>query len=137
MKMKNRSHRYDINRPTSRYGHKYSKYKRCISVIVIRIRQHLSNISNLIQENVKLRLSWKKTLLIKKACIFESWLVLDDQTQGLISDTPHRDYLSGTYAKFSENHTHPFCNMIFSKWLRWKIIRSFKGIGRKFARIVS
>ena len=26
-KMKNRSHRYDINRPTSRHGHKYSKFK--------------------------------------------------------------------------------------------------------------
>ena len=27
MKMKNKSHRYDINRPRSRHGHKYSKYK--------------------------------------------------------------------------------------------------------------
>ena len=27
MKMKNRSHRYNINRPRSRYGHKYGKYK--------------------------------------------------------------------------------------------------------------
>ena len=27
MKKKNRSHRYDINRPRSRHGHKYSKYK--------------------------------------------------------------------------------------------------------------
>ena len=27
MEMKNRSHRYDINRSTSRYGHNYSKYK--------------------------------------------------------------------------------------------------------------
>ena len=27
MKMKNRSLRYDINRPRSRHGHKYSKYK--------------------------------------------------------------------------------------------------------------
>ena len=25
--MKNRSHRYDINRPRSRHGHKYSGYK--------------------------------------------------------------------------------------------------------------
>ena len=25
--MKKRSHRYDINRPRSRHGHKYSKYK--------------------------------------------------------------------------------------------------------------
>ena len=27
MKMKNRSHIYDINRPRSRRGNKYSKYK--------------------------------------------------------------------------------------------------------------
>ena len=28
MKMKNRLLRYDINRPTSRQGHKYSEYKK-------------------------------------------------------------------------------------------------------------
>ena len=28
MKMKNRSHRYGINRPRSRDGHKYNKYKK-------------------------------------------------------------------------------------------------------------
>ena len=28
MNMKNRSHRYVINRPRSRRGHKYRKYKR-------------------------------------------------------------------------------------------------------------
>ena len=28
MQMKNRSHRYDINRPRSRDEHKYSKYKK-------------------------------------------------------------------------------------------------------------
>ena len=27
MKMKNRVHRYDINKPWSRHGHNYSKYK--------------------------------------------------------------------------------------------------------------
>ena len=28
MKVKNRSHRYDINRPKFRHGHKHSKYKK-------------------------------------------------------------------------------------------------------------
>ena len=28
MKMKNRSHRYGINRPRSRDGHKHNKYKK-------------------------------------------------------------------------------------------------------------
>ena len=27
MKIKNRSHRFDMNRPWSRHGHKYNKYK--------------------------------------------------------------------------------------------------------------
>ena len=45
MNMKNRSHRYDINRPRSRHGHKYSKYKKCFSMIIlIGIKQHQSNI---------------------------------------------------------------------------------------------
>ena len=27
LEMKNRSHRYDINRPRPKHGHKYTKYK--------------------------------------------------------------------------------------------------------------
>ena len=34
MKMKNRSHRYDINRLRSRDGHKYIKYKKCLSMMM-------------------------------------------------------------------------------------------------------
>ena len=45
MKIKNRSHRYDINRPNSRYEHKYSNYKKCPSIMMLKcIKQHLSNI---------------------------------------------------------------------------------------------
>ena len=45
MKMKMKiSHRYKINRPRFRHGHKYSKYKECISTMtLICIKQHLSN----------------------------------------------------------------------------------------------
>ena len=32
--MKNRSHRYDINRPRPREGHKYIKYKMCLSIVL-------------------------------------------------------------------------------------------------------
>ena len=32
--MKNRSYRYDINRARSKHGHKYTKYKMCLSVIM-------------------------------------------------------------------------------------------------------
>ena len=34
-KRKNRSHRYEINRPSSRHGHKYGKYKKCLSMIML------------------------------------------------------------------------------------------------------
>ena len=45
IKMKNRPHRYDISRPRSRQGHNYSKYKKCLSmVMLICIKQDLSNI---------------------------------------------------------------------------------------------
>ena len=39
-----RSHRFDINRPRSRrHGHKYSNYKKCLSMmVIISIKQHLS-----------------------------------------------------------------------------------------------
>ena len=44
-KIKNRSHRYDINSPKSRYECKYSKYEKCRSMtVLICIKQHLSNI---------------------------------------------------------------------------------------------
>ena len=45
LRMKNRSHRTDIDRPRPRHGHKYSKYKMCLSIMMVTcIKQHLSNI---------------------------------------------------------------------------------------------
>ena len=45
MEMKNRLHRNDINRPRSRNKHKYSKYKNCLSMMMLTCtRQQLSNI---------------------------------------------------------------------------------------------
>ena len=42
--IKSRSHGYDINKPRSRHGHKYSKYKKCpIITMLTRIKQHQSN----------------------------------------------------------------------------------------------
>ena len=52
--MKNRSSRYDINRPRRRHGHKDIKYKMCLSVMMfICVKQHLSNIWSLFHEKVK------------------------------------------------------------------------------------
>ena len=45
MKMKNRSYRYDINRPRSKLVPKYIKYKKCLSMMMLKcIKQYLSNI---------------------------------------------------------------------------------------------
>ena len=35
LKMKSRSSRYDINRPRRRYGHKYTKYKICLDIMMV------------------------------------------------------------------------------------------------------
>ena len=62
------SHRYDINRPRSRHGHKYSKYKKCLSMIMLLcIRQRLSNTWSSIHEKVKQHWGWvKKSVAYKK-----------------------------------------------------------------------
>ena len=54
MEIKNRSHRYDINGPKSSHENKYSKYKTCLSMMMlVCIKQHKSNISSSIHERVK------------------------------------------------------------------------------------
>ena len=44
--MKNRSHRCDINRPRSRHEHKYSGYKKCITVMFVCEAQFMKKLSN-------------------------------------------------------------------------------------------
>ena len=45
LKMKNESHIHDINGPGPKHGHKYTKYKMYLSILmVVCIKQHLSNI---------------------------------------------------------------------------------------------
>ena len=68
--MKNESQRDVVNRPRPRYGHKYTKYKMCLSIMmVICIKQYLSNIWSSIHENVEQHWGWveKKAFLIQKA----------------------------------------------------------------------
>ena len=69
MKMKNISNWYDINKPRARQRHKYCKYKKCLSMAMLKcIKQHRSNTWRSIYENVKQHWGWveKKALLIKK-----------------------------------------------------------------------
>ena len=52
MKMKNRSHRYHINRPRFRHGHKCSKCEKCFSMMMlIHIKQNLNNIWSSMHES--------------------------------------------------------------------------------------
>ena len=77
MKLKNRSHRYDINRPRSGHEHKYSKYKKGLIMLkLIFTKQHLSNIWSSIHEKVKQHWGWiEKRVAYKKACI---WIYSND-----------------------------------------------------------
>ena len=59
VKMKSRSHRYDMNKPRSRHGQKCSKYEKCL---IICFKQQLSNIWSLVHEKVKQHWGWKKIL---------------------------------------------------------------------------
>ena len=68
--MKSKSKRYDLNRSGPRHGHKYTKYKMCLSIMmIICIKQHLSNIWSSIHGKFKQHWDWveKKALLIKKS----------------------------------------------------------------------
>ena len=52
MKMKSESHRYDINRPMSRHGRKYSKHNKCLArMMLICIKQNLSSVYEKIKQH--------------------------------------------------------------------------------------
>ena len=40
MKMKNRSQRFDINKPRPRHGYKYTRYKKCLSMMMLIFINH-------------------------------------------------------------------------------------------------
>ena len=67
LKMKNRSHRYDINRARPRLGHKYTKYKMRLSIMIV-MCNNLCNIWCWIHVKVKQHWRWveKKSFLYKK-----------------------------------------------------------------------
>ena len=71
MKMKNKSHRYGINRLSFKHGQKSSTYTNCrVMMMLICIKQHQSNIWNSIHAKIKQHWGWveKKALLLKKVC---------------------------------------------------------------------
>ena len=76
LKMKNSWHRYDIDRTRPKHGYTYTKYKTCLSMMMIMFnKQHLSNILRWIYGKVKQYRDWvdKKALFIKSV-YFEEYL---------------------------------------------------------------
>ena len=68
--MKNSSHRYDINRPRFRHGHKYSTYKKNLTMmILICIKQHLRNTWRSVHTTLRLSL---KSVAYKKSVYFRT-----------------------------------------------------------------
>ena len=64
VKEKNRSHGYDINRPTSRHGLKYTKYKKCLNMMILTCtKQHPTNTWGSIYEKIKEHWGW-----VEKKC---------------------------------------------------------------------
>ena len=65
--MINRSHKYYITWTRPRHGHKYIKYRLCLSIMMA-IKQHLSNIWSSIHEKVKQLWGWvEKSVAHKKS----------------------------------------------------------------------
>ena len=52
---------YDLNRPRPRHGQKHTKYKICLSIMmIICIKQHISSIWSSIHEKVKQKKIYKQ-----------------------------------------------------------------------------
>ena len=88
MKMKSRSHRYDINRPESRHGYRYIKYEKCLPMMMLiciiigmmihmyaNMYQHLTNVWTSIHGKVKQHWGWvKKSAAYKKMRVLGFWI---------------------------------------------------------------
>ena len=72
LKNKNRIHRYDINRSRPRHGRKYTKCKIGLSImIVICLKELLSNIWNSIREKIKKKKHWGWVKKKKRRCLWK------------------------------------------------------------------
>ena len=76
LKMKNRSQRYDVNRLRPRHGHRYNERKICLSMMIICIKQHLSNIWSLIHKKIKGYLRYKTKTITFQMCHLRHRLII-------------------------------------------------------------
>ena len=82
--MKKESHTYNINRPRAKHKHKHRKYKKCLRmVMIICIKQQLSNLRSSLHEKVKQYRGWvEKRVAYKKKRVIKV-----DLPQELITDS--------------------------------------------------
>ena len=74
MKIKDRSHRYDIIRPRSRHGHNCSKYKKCLDMMMlIYIKQQLiSNIWSSVHEKSSPMFKFNAEAVLKQSLLIKN-----------------------------------------------------------------
>ena len=71
MKKKTTTRRHGISKPKSRHGHKYSKYKKCLNMMMlICIKQRLSSIWSSIHKKVKQHWSWVEKRVADKKSVY-------------------------------------------------------------------
>ena len=73
-KWKNGLHRYDINRTKQTHGHKHTKYKICLSIMMVMCnKQHLSNIWSWSLKKLRsTQADLKKSIAYKKSVYFNN-----------------------------------------------------------------
>ena len=98
LKIKGKSRWYDLIRDRPRHGHKHTKYKICLSIMmVICITQHLSNNWSSIHGQIKQHWGWveKSVAYKKKACKQKQPFADVFQNSYLLLKIPH----------YSQEHT--------------------------------
>ena len=68
MEVETKWHRYDINRPRWGHGHRYSRYRKSLAMIMLTcIKKHLSNIWSWIHEKVNTEAELKNCVAYRKS----------------------------------------------------------------------
>ena len=72
MEMINKLHRYDINRPRHRHGHKYSEYKKCLNMMMLKFtKQHQATLeAQFMKTSSNTEAELKKSVAYKKKRVF-------------------------------------------------------------------
>ena len=123
MKMKRRSHRYEINRLRPRHGHEYNRYIMSLSMMTLTcVKQHLSNIWNPNREKVKQRWGWaEKKHSLQKIVYKVTDIILMKFFQNKQKQPPEMLYKRKVFLTISQNFQENTCaylslNKLFQSW---------------------